>query len=105
MYRMVTLGETDVGLFLRTMDSKPPSFFQNHVRHLCLTTGLNILQATRILASCRNVVNLALWVDFLGRGNAPKGSVTPLISSLRLKRLSIEYRHLLDVYYHPSTPP
>jgi hypothetical protein len=71
---MVTLGNTDTELFVRTMESMPPDFIAINVKRLC--TG---------------VVDLAFWLDYLQA--FPEHSLSPLISPLPLLRLSIEISH------------
>jgi hypothetical protein len=102
---MVTLGRVDADLFIRTVDSKPPEFFAVHVERLCLSVSVSPTKASRILNVCKGVVELALWVDFGGK--LPPTGAAACLSSLSLKRLSIEHGHLLSFLSTPRTisPP
>lgn len=93
---MVTLGSSDTALFIRTLASKPAEFFATHVRCLCLSISVNPKDAERILSTCTGVRNLAFWVDYLSA--FPDSSISHLISSLSLQRLSIEAHHLQAIY-------
>ncbi|RXW21219.1 hypothetical protein EST38_g4633 [Candolleomyces aberdarensis] len=105
IYHMVTLGEHDADLFIRTVDSKPPEFFAVHVERLCLSVSVPPAKASRILNVCKGAVDLALWVDFGGK--LPPTGAAAYVSSLSLKRLSIEHEHLLSFLSAPRTisPP
>ncbi|KAF9010230.1 hypothetical protein BDQ17DRAFT_1009664 [Cyathus striatus] len=95
VYEIVTLGADDTALFLRTMDSKPSEFFATHVKQLCLAVSVNPEDAARILAVCTGVIGLAFWVDYLAA--ASDVPLSALITSLSLRRLSIEFTHYLDL--------
>lgn len=91
IYRIVALGSDDTALFLRSMRSMPSSFFANHVRHLCLSISVSSVDAERILSVCTGVTDLAFWIDYISvTGDY---SIAPLVSPLRLRRLSIELKH------------
>jgi len=96
IYEMVTLGENDAILFLRTMTSTPPDFLALRVKKLCLTVSVGAKNAKRILMACTGVVDLALWVDYLGA--FPDDSIVQFIAPLRLHRLSIEIKHFKSLF-------
>ncbi|KAK7047282.1 hypothetical protein VNI00_006513 [Paramarasmius palmivorus] len=77
IYEMVTLGANDAQLFLRTMEMLPSSFFEQHVKRLCLTVSIDPVDAARIL-------------------QLPV-SITELLAPFSLRRLSIEIGHFLDL--------
>jgi len=100
IYDMVTLGNDDTKLFLRTMDSMPPEFFAVHVKKLCLSVSVGAKNAKRILSICTGVTDIAFWVDYLG--TYPRHPIAPLISPLPLRRLSIELKHFLSLFTGPE---
>ncbi|KAF9449820.1 hypothetical protein P691DRAFT_519853 [Macrolepiota fuliginosa MF-IS2] len=100
IYNMVTLGSDDTALFMRTLASKPAEFFATHVKCLCLSASVKPNDAERILSTCTGVKILAFWVDYLSA--FPDSSISPLISPLSLRRLSIEAQHLYSMCQ--STP-
>ncbi|KAF8648898.1 hypothetical protein AX16_006152 [Volvariella volvacea WC 439] len=62
IYHVVSLSDRrKCSAFLRTLDARPPDFFQSHVRAICLPYFLDVAQATRILSVCPEVENLACW--------------------------------------------
>ena len=93
---MVTLGNTDTELFVRTMESMPPDFIAINVKRLCLSVSVGGDSAAHILRSCTGVVDLAFWLDYLQA--FPEHSLSPLISSLPLRRLSIELSHYRTLF-------
>lgn len=85
--------------FLSLIDSssKPPGFFAA-VKTLCLPfDSVTPAQAYRILSACTGVRILACWVNYTDRPELPE-----LLSRLPLRRLSVEFRHLLKI---PTTSP
>ena len=96
IYNMVTLGSTDTELFVRTMKSMPPNFIAFSVKRLCLSVSVGGDNATHILRSCTGVVDLAFWLDYLQF--FPEHSLSPLISPLPLRRLSIELSHYRTLF-------
>ncbi|KAJ3535612.1 hypothetical protein NMY22_g6404 [Coprinellus aureogranulatus] len=107
IYRVVALGKEDAVLFLRTVAAKPPEFFATHVKHLCLSIAVSSARATKILDVCSGVVELALWVDFGGTLSPTTSKAGASLSSLPLRRLSIEHAHFLSFLAAPKsvTPP
>ncbi|KAF8155573.1 hypothetical protein B0H34DRAFT_660129 [Crassisporium funariophilum] len=103
IYDLVTLGNDDTALFMRAMDSIPPEFFSTNVKRLCLSVSVGGRNATRILAACSGIVDLAFWVDYLRA--FPNNSLTPYISPLPLRRLSIEFSHYLHLFRDPQMRP
>ena len=93
---MVTLGNTDTELFVRTMVSMPPDFISVNVKRLCLSVSVGGENATHILRSCTGVVDLAFWLDYLQ--TFPEQSLSALISPLPLRRLSIELSHFRTLF-------
>lgn len=93
---MVTLGNTDTELFVRTMESMPPDFIAINVKRLCLSVSVGGDSAAHILRSCTGIVDLAFWLDYLQA--FPEHSLSPLISSLPLRRLSIELSHYRTLF-------
>jgi hypothetical protein len=93
---MVTLGNTDTELFVRTMESMPPDFIANNVKRLCLSVSVGGDSAAHILRSCTSVVDLAFWLDYLQA--FPEHSLLPLISPLPLRSLSIELSHYRTLF-------
>ena len=104
---MVALDKEDAGMFLRTLETKPPEFFAAHVKHLCLSIAVPPPRATKVLGVCSGVVELALWVDFGGTLAPVTSRAGAYLSSFPLRRLSIEHAHLLSFLAAPKpfTPP
>lgn len=73
------------------MQSMPDNFLAKHVRHLCLSISVSNVNAERILSVCTGTTDLAFWVDYIGVTDGL--SIAPLLSPLRLCRLSIELKH------------
>lgn len=103
IYEIVSLGSNDTHLFLRTMNALPAEFFALHVKKLCLSVSVSARNAAKILNVCKGVIDLAFWVDYLGVQNFRAETVTSLISSLPLRRLSIELQHFLSLFPDPNT--
>ncbi|KAJ6546612.1 hypothetical protein B0H10DRAFT_2130982 [Mycena sp. CBHHK59/15] len=62
LYHVVLLrGGGDSERLLRMMDSKPPEFLREHVRHLALSSTISRSDVKRILSMCTNITDLALW--------------------------------------------
>ena len=101
IYDMVTLGANDTKLFLRTMDTLPPEFFAVHVKKLCLSVSVSAKNGQRILSICTGVTDIAFWLDYLG--TYPRHSIAPLMTSLPLRRLSIELKHFLSLFTGPES--
>jgi hypothetical protein len=93
---MVTLGNADTELFVRTMESMPPDFIANNVKRLCLSVSVGGDSGANILRSCTGIVDLAFWLDYLQA--FPEHSLSPLISPLPLRRLSIELSHYRTLF-------
>jgi hypothetical protein len=96
---MVTLGNTDTDLFLRTMESMPSDFVAINVKRLCLSVSVGGDSAARILRACNGVVDLAFWVDYLQAFS--EHSLLAIISPLPLRRLSIELSHYRSLFREP----
>lgn len=91
MYKVVILNQPRVASnFLRTIDSKPASFFAQHVKTLCLARGVTVEQAMRIMAVCTGVSNLACWCI----PQEYSAALLPLITKLALRRLSLTHKAL-----------
>ena len=93
---MVTLSSTDTKLFVRSMESMPPDFIASNVKRLYLSVSVRGDSAAHILRACTGVVDLAFWVDYLQ--SFPEHSLSALISSLPLRRLSIELSHYRSLF-------
>jgi hypothetical protein len=97
---MVTLGNTDTELFVRTMESMSPDFIAINVKRLCLSVSVGEDNAAHILSSCTGVVDLAFWLDYLG--TFQEQSLSALISPLPLRRLSIELSHYRTLFHESA---
>ncbi|KAF8903934.1 hypothetical protein CPB84DRAFT_1845603 [Gymnopilus junonius] len=102
IYEIVALGSNDTHLFLRTINSLPAEFFTIHVKKLCLSVSVSARNAVKVLSICKGVTDLAFWVDYLGVQGFRTGTITSLISSLPLRRLSIELEHFLSLFPDPN---
>lgn len=100
IYEVVSLGNTDTTLFLRSMEYIPPKFFAAHVRKMCLSVSVTAEDAERILRVCTGVIDLAFWVDYLS--TFPDASLATFISQLPLQKLSIEHSHFMSLF--PPSP-
>lgn len=92
LYSTITLSTPELcQRLLYTIDTRPPSFFAEHVKSLCVPGDISADDAFRVLTVCQGVVNLAYWIDRLSRSNVPHFHATHFhaISSLRPKLLSI----------------
>lgn len=65
--------------FAVVLASRPPAFFEKHVKNLCLMGAMSNDHALRVLSVCTGVRNLAFW----GRSF----HTSPLIVKLRLRSL------------------
>lgn len=52
---------SDENHFAVAVSSRPTSFFEAHVKNLCLTGTMTDEHASRVLSVCTGVRNLALW--------------------------------------------
>ncbi|KAL0579008.1 hypothetical protein V5O48_003003 [Marasmius crinis-equi] len=77
------------------MDMLPRAFFAQHVKRLCLTVSIIPHDAARILECCTGVTSLACWVDF--RDSHPPIGLSQLLTSLPLRRLSIELENFQEL--------
>lgn len=91
LYETVTLSSPGIcKSFLYAVKRRPPSFFANNVKSLCIPGDIERDHAFSILAVCQGVTNLAYWItrDFA----SPKTwseSYFSVISKLRPVHLSI----------------
>ncbi|KAF7371120.1 hypothetical protein MSAN_00747200 [Mycena sanguinolenta] len=90
IYDTVILSDEEIcNKFMRTLDSRPPQFFADNVRSLCVPGDVGALCTMRVLKACQGVVNLAIWLD------KPQDTpLFPFISSLRPTRLSVNMHGL-----------
>ncbi|KAL0946213.1 hypothetical protein HGRIS_012472 [Hohenbuehelia grisea] len=104
IYRVVVLDSPmiTISLFMRTLESKPPSFFAAHVKTLCLTANtVTLQQAQRLLSICSGLENLICWAG------ANSANLSSYISSKKLRRLSAKMEVLfpedptMDDIRHP----
>jgi len=102
IYEIITLGSMDTNLFVRTMQCLPRHFFVDHVKKLCLSISVNARQAESILSVCSGVTDLAFWVDYLRATPSRSQAIVPIISTLPLRRLSIELEHFIFLFSEPS---
>ncbi|KAJ7110363.1 hypothetical protein C8R43DRAFT_165615 [Mycena crocata] len=86
-YELVKItSESNADKFLNLITLKPPGFFANAVKALCLVYRIKPEQAHAIISACTGVQQLACWVN---QTNAPQ--------HLPLRYLSIEFRHFLNI--------
>jgi len=87
-----------VRLFLRTIESRPPTFFAKHVKSLYL--NVHTQEAARIISVCTGVENLvccdALWSTTHGQS-----MYLPSILALSPRRLSVSLKRI----FPPSQTP
>ncbi|KAJ7665558.1 hypothetical protein B0H17DRAFT_1336549 [Mycena rosella] len=98
-YKMVTISnEKDAEKFAKLIASslKPPGFFAA-VKTLCIPYKVTAGQACAILSACTGVQFLACWID---SKNCPE--LPLLLCRLPLRRLSVEFQHLLKIPLVPS---
>lgn len=82
-----------VELFIRTLDSRPASFFSRYIKTICLTSIITFSQASRILAVCTGAVNISCWA-----GPIPmKASLLPIIRSHPLQKLSVKLEDIVNL--------
>lgn len=74
---------------------RPPAFFTEHVKSLCIPGDIGQSDAERILTVCQGVVNLACWA----MGGAP---LFPLIDGIRPKRISMNTSGLFGLNTQPD---
>ncbi|KAF9483147.1 hypothetical protein BDN70DRAFT_874190 [Pholiota conissans] len=72
-------------LFMRTFNSRPPSFFAKNVRRLYTTGVITIHDARRLLTACTGAVEVTCWVY----PHALKDSLLSQLPTQNLRRLSI----------------
>ncbi|KAF4597933.1 hypothetical protein EYR38_006325 [Pleurotus pulmonarius] len=98
IYRVIVLDYPfkGVDLFMRTLESKPSSFFAKHVKTLCLTASVTFPYCTRVLSVCTGVEDLICWCP------SPVSGLLPLISNHPLRKLSIKMETLFPVEAAPD---
>ncbi|KAJ7143894.1 hypothetical protein C8R44DRAFT_141366 [Mycena epipterygia] len=69
---------------LQMMQSKPPEFLREHVHHLALSSKLFRSDVERILSTCTNIHDLALWT-----GDTYPGLLSKISHPTALRRLSV----------------
>ncbi|KAJ7498090.1 hypothetical protein B0H11DRAFT_1998631, partial [Mycena galericulata] len=89
IYETVTLADQQLcDKFLRTLETRPPQFFTDSVKSLCVPGDIELLAAERVLEACQGVINLAIWLPL------QEVPLFPFVCSLQPKRLSINVRAL-----------
>jgi hypothetical protein len=94
-------------LFLRTIESRPASFFASHVKNLYITSMVPYPHAQRALSVCTSVVSLTCWTD---AGPQKRGIFPPLISKKnlkpfhRLERLSVDLDSVIGTDFCSGHP-
>lgn len=71
--------------------------FANHVQRLCITHTAPLRVAERALTACPGITELACWSN-----DTEHRVLLAPISSLRLRKLSIEFEHFLRLPLEPS---
>ncbi|KAJ6472335.1 hypothetical protein C8R47DRAFT_1324713 [Mycena vitilis] len=89
LYRTLVISSSSPGAAVRNPDtlaslfnSRPQSFFQDHVRHICFADYHSLEFIGKIILTCSATVNLAL-LDIMG---GP--TLLPILDTLPLQRLS-----------------
>ncbi|KAJ7079911.1 hypothetical protein C8R44DRAFT_895590 [Mycena epipterygia] len=70
----------------RLMEARPPAFFHDHVRHLCLDLHATVFLDDSVLVACDATVNV-----HLAGGNS---QLLPQLAKLPLRRLSVDLKYL-----------
>ena len=83
-------------LFLRTVDSRPPSFFSSHVKSLYFHHDIDLFWITKILAVCSGIWSLTCncW-PIPSLSTCRELNFPTLLTSLYLKRFSGRLKSLL----------
>ncbi|KAJ7757569.1 hypothetical protein B0H16DRAFT_1823917 [Mycena metata] len=69
---------------LPMLESKPAEFLRQHIHHLAIPAGIEYADVVRILSTCTDVHNLAIW-----NNTATRPELLPLLCKLtNLQRLS-----------------
>ena len=98
IYETVTLSDSHLcRRFLFTVDSRPPHFFEHHVKTLCIPGDIRPEHAKRILSVCQGVINLAYWITSW----CPPPPFALIAPTLRPRQLSFNTYGL----FHLTTPP
>jgi len=75
-----------------TLENKPPSFFAQHVKALCIT-GVHPVETLRLMSMCEGVVNFACWAGT----DTGESAILPALSSFRrLQRLTMNFEMVFD---------
>ncbi|KAJ6542196.1 hypothetical protein DFH09DRAFT_46827 [Mycena vulgaris] len=69
--------------FLKILDAKSPSFFQDHVRHVAMLSGATVAENQRILSKCSGIVGLGL------AHVSAEPALLPVLARLPLVRLAV----------------
>lgn len=97
LYRTIVLDYPPMttDLFIRTIESRPASFFATHVKNLYITNFVPYEQAQRLLAVCTDLTSLACWTSAGGpHTNLPLIVKSDSASFHKLRRLSISLNAL-----------
>lgn len=89
-------GTADEKDFAVALDSRPPAFFERHVKNLCLTGTVSKEYARRLFSVCTGVRNLAPWNPAF-----PLGQITtlPLRSlDISIKKLRVMLSRLHHIF-------
>ncbi|KAJ7763204.1 hypothetical protein DFH07DRAFT_813117 [Mycena maculata] len=70
-------------LLCKLLASRPPTFWETHVRHLCFAKRVHDSDILNVLNICRNIDNLAI-LDAI-----PTDKFVPFFETMHLRRLSI----------------
>lgn len=79
-------------LFIRTLDSRPASFFAKYVTNLRITNSMTFSQASRILSVCTGAVNISCWAS-----PTTKAGLLPVIRLHPVQKLSVKLEDIMDL--------
>lgn len=88
------LGTADEKDFAVALDIRPPSFFEQHVKNLCLTGTVSDKYTQRVLSICTGVQNLAVWNPALHPGQITTLPLRSLDTSIETIRALSELRQI-----------
>lgn len=94
LYRNIVLkGGTNATLLadLITARTKPASFYETHVKTLCIFKRIRMVDAITVINACRGITSLAIWIPI-------KVLINDLyVAGTQLQRLSCHTKNLVGV--------
>ncbi|KAJ7733068.1 hypothetical protein DFH07DRAFT_141322 [Mycena maculata] len=96
----VVLSNGNPDRLLQMMQAKSPEFLRKHVHHLAFSSVIPRSEITRVLSTCTNIYDLALWT-----GDTYPGLLGDMGNLTHLRQLSVNLYALFGGHEEFNIPP